>query len=78
MFFFQINISLFSHSTYDLSFNLYPLKLGWQNLPELILEYSTQFDKKDELQQSELNNLVKRWMPKSVFIHVSLNFLNLG
>uniref|UniRef100_A0A182Y7W1 Trafficking protein particle complex subunit 11 n=1 Tax=Anopheles stephensi TaxID=30069 RepID=A0A182Y7W1_ANOST len=35
----QLNVSIFAYSTYDLLFNLCPLKAGWQPLPELQLEY---------------------------------------
>uniref|UniRef100_A0A182NIX3 Trafficking protein particle complex subunit 11 n=1 Tax=Anopheles dirus TaxID=7168 RepID=A0A182NIX3_9DIPT len=35
----QLNVSIFSYSSYDLLFNLCPLKTGWQPLPELQLEY---------------------------------------
>lgn len=64
-----------------MQFNLYPLKAGWQELPKLHLEYNcknfnTQCDTEskhpDDVNQNvELINLVKRWMPKMVFIHVS-------
>lgn len=73
-----LNITLFSHSSQDLIFNLYALKAGWQQLPELILQYNQcQSDNPDQLvpdtQQNELANLVKRWMPKWVFVHVRKN-----
>ncbi|XP_053673204.1 trafficking protein particle complex subunit 11 [Anopheles nili] len=35
----QLNVTIFSYSSYDLLFNLCPLKAGWQPLPELQLEY---------------------------------------
>uniref|UniRef100_A0A182PS03 Trafficking protein particle complex subunit 11 n=1 Tax=Anopheles epiroticus TaxID=199890 RepID=A0A182PS03_9DIPT len=35
----QLNVSIFAYSSYDLLFNLCPLKAGWQPLPELQLEY---------------------------------------
>lgn len=35
----QLNVTIFAFSSYDLLFNLYPLKAGWQPLPELQLEY---------------------------------------
>jgi trafficking protein particle complex subunit 11 len=64
-------------SNYELYFNLYPLKAGWQQLPELHLEYSPQneLEKREDVQQIELVNLVKRWLPKMVFIHVSTDYL---
>lgn len=99
---FQLNVTIFAFSSYDLLFNLYPLKAGWQPLPELHLEYvnhhqlsatvaATAKDGKvtpapsetsDQVDQAgnesheaqlkaELDALVKRWMPKAVFIHVS-------
>uniref|UniRef100_A0A1Q3F724 Trafficking protein particle complex subunit 11 n=1 Tax=Culex tarsalis TaxID=7177 RepID=A0A1Q3F724_CULTA len=101
----QLNVTIFAFSSYDLLFNLYPLKAGWQPLPELQLEYvnhhqqqasagaattatpakdgkstpapSETSDQADatgseslEAQlKAELDALVKRWMPKAVFIH---------
>uniref|UniRef100_A0A182K588 Trafficking protein particle complex subunit 11 n=1 Tax=Anopheles christyi TaxID=43041 RepID=A0A182K588_9DIPT len=35
----QLNVSIFAYSSYDLLFNLCPMKAGWQPLPELQLEY---------------------------------------
>lgn len=72
---FQFNVSLFAQSTYNLEFNLYPLKAGWQNLPEFILKYNTREDipgkrQDDDLNNLELQSLVERWMPKKVFILV--------
>lgn len=69
----QFNISLFAQSTYKLEFNLYPLKAGWQNLPEFVVTFNTNEDSRDrrnDEQQSnfELQRLVDRWMPKKVFI----------
>lgn len=72
----QYNVSLFAQSTYNLEFNLYPLKAGWQNLPEfIIVSGSSNADNKgnrleDELSNVELQKLVERWMPKKVFILV--------
>lgn len=64
---FQFNISLFSNSTYSLEFNLYPLKAGWQNLPEFIIKYND--DERGKLGDDiEIEKLVNRWMPKKVFI----------
>lgn len=39
-----MNITVFSHSQFDLCFNLYPLKSNFQPLPELQLEYDTAFE----------------------------------
>lgn len=61
---------------------MYPLKAGWQELPEFELKYNTQDDEQHLQQQqavtfiheddhnAELQNLVNRWMPKKVFILV--------
>lgn len=81
----QVNVTILSYSQCDLSYNLYPLKSNFQRLPELKLELVSSQD--DSLQkeniietsqkpevtqkQLELNELLKRWLPKSVFIHVS-------
>lgn len=74
--YFQFNVSLFAQSTYNLEFNLYPLKAGWQNLPEFILKYNTKEDipgkRQDDQLNLELQSLVERWMPKKVFILVSI------
>lgn len=81
----QVNVTILSYSQFDLSYNLYPLKSNFQRLPELKLELvSSQDDgllkeniietsQKPEVTQKqlELNELLKRWLPKSVFIHVS-------
>jgi len=80
--FLKLNISIYPFSSYELPFNLYPLKSGWQQLPELNLEYNNIYnDNNNDNQmiiqsndlQNQLNNLINRWMPKRVFIHVSLN-----
>lgn len=83
----QVNVTLLSYSQAELTFNLYPLKSNFQRLPELKLELvNTQDDNalKENLietsqkpeanqRQAELNDLVKRWLPKSVFVHVSFS-----
>ena len=120
----QLNVTIFAFSSYDLLFNLYPLKAGWQPLPELQLDYvsqaaatataaatsinsgpqsgkgtpipgvmvnssdaatsntqpsgvdssdSTGSDGLEAKRKAELDSLVKRWMPKMVFIHVSMD-----
>lgn len=83
----QVNVTILSHSQFDLAFNLYPLKSNFQRLPELKLEFVNNQDDsvatkenliesslKPEISQKqvELNELLKRWLPKSVFIHVSV------
>ena len=84
----QLTLTIFPHSEYELTYNLYPLKANFQRLPELSLEVKNYFDEevisvsggeKDaeaspqstELskKQIELNELVERWLPKSIFIH---------
>lgn len=81
----QVNITILSYSQFDLSFNLYPLKSNYQRLPELKLELTQSQDdnslkenliesaQKPEVsqKQAELNELLKRWLPKAVFVHVS-------
>lgn len=80
----QVNVTILSNSEFDLLFNLYPLKANFQRLPELKLELFTSQDdppkesviettQKPEVSQNqlELNELLKRWLPKSVFVHVS-------
>lgn len=65
----QLDISIFAYSEKELVFNLYPLKVGWQNLPELNLEYNTVTDpSRDESQNQLLSHLVQRSMPKKVFV----------
>lgn len=74
----QLNISIFSHSTFELTFNLYPLKSDWQKLPELKLDLITHHDDGSPTnvdpitpKQTELNELLRRWLPKTIFVHVS-------
>lgn len=81
----QVNVTILSYSQIDLSFNLYPLKSNFQRLPELKLELINSQDdcaakenviettQKPEISQKqlELNELLKRWLPKAVFVHVS-------
>lgn len=82
----QVSVTILSHSQTDLTFNLYPLKANFQRLPELKLELVNPCDDtakenviesalKTEVSQKqvELNDLLKRWLPKSVFVHVSFN-----
>lgn len=68
---FQLNVSVCAYSSVELKFNLFPWKTGWQTLPEIQLEFNREYClPEDEKLQSDLNHLVKRWMPKTVFIHV--------
>lgn len=72
----QLNTSICAYSSVDLKFNLFPWKTGWQLLPELTLEFNREYSlPEDEALQSDLNHLVKRWLPKTVFIHVSIDFV---
>lgn len=67
---------MFARSSYNLQFNLYPLKAGWQQLPEFEIKYNTPEDVVQEKRAEEhannleLQKLVQRWMPKKVFILV--------
>lgn len=73
----QLNISLFAKSSYELHFNLYPLKAGWQQLPEFELKYNSSDDITIEKRAEEQTNnlilqrLVQRWIPKRVFVLVN-------
>lgn len=83
----HVNVTILAHSEFDLTFNLYPLKSNFQKLPELKLELVNSQDEnslkenliettqKPEISQRqvELNGLLQRWLPKSVFVHVSSN-----
>ncbi|KAM7354828.1 trafficking protein particle complex subunit 11 gry [Cochliomyia hominivorax] len=65
----QLDISIFAFGEKELVYNLYPLYVGWQNLPELTLTYNTQADpSKDETQNILLGELVQRSIPKKVFV----------
>lgn len=61
---------------------MYPLKAGWQQLPEFEIKYNTPEDvvperrADEQLNNIELQKLVDRWMPKKVFILVSKNQIN--
>lgn len=81
----QLTFTLFSHSNFELTFNLYPLKSNFQKLPELkldiksyteeivaivekdgnVVDSGTEITKK----QGEVNSLLERWLPKSIFVH---------
>ncbi|XP_013106781.1 trafficking protein particle complex subunit 11 [Stomoxys calcitrans] len=65
----QLDISIFAFGEKELVYNLYPLQVGWQNLPELSLVYNTQADPtKDEAQNVLLGELVQRSILKKVFV----------
>uniref|UniRef100_A0A1B0G1W3 Trafficking protein particle complex subunit 11 n=1 Tax=Glossina morsitans morsitans TaxID=37546 RepID=A0A1B0G1W3_GLOMM len=73
----QLDVSIFAFSEKELIFNLYPLVVGWHNLPQFVLEYNTQSDPtKDEAQNNLLNELVQRSVPKKVFISPPLKQQN--
>lgn len=56
----------------ELVYNLYPLQVGWQELPVLTLEYNTKADpQKNDSQNALLDELVQRALPKRVFVLVS-------
>lgn len=66
-----MDISIFAFGEKELVYNLYPLQVGWQNLPELSLVYNTQADPtKDEAQNNLLCELVQRSILKKVFVLV--------
>lgn len=81
----HLNVTIFPHSSSELTYNLYPVKSDWQKLPELKLELISQQDESSTAQQqpaaivvdsiaqrqAELNELLRRWMPKAIFVHVS-------
>jgi len=49
----------------ELVYNLYPLQVGWQELPVLSLEYNTKADpQKNDSQNALLDELVQRALPK--------------
>lgn len=79
----HLNVTIFPNSSFELTYNLYPVKSDWQKLPELKLELIIQQDEAQTTQpaaisgdsitqrQSELNDLLRRWLPKAIFVHVS-------
>ncbi|XP_017474122.1 PREDICTED: trafficking protein particle complex subunit 11 [Rhagoletis zephyria] len=65
----QLDISIYAYSEKQLVYNLYPLCVGWVNLPELTLEYNTKGDPgKDDTHNNALAELVQRSIPKKVFV----------
>lgn len=57
----------------ELVYNLYPLQVGWQELPVLSLEYNTKADpQKNDSQNALLDELVQRALPKRVFVLVRI------
>ncbi|KAH8240215.1 hypothetical protein KR032_012184 [Drosophila birchii] len=68
----QLDISIMAYEEKELVYNLYPLQVGWQELPVLSLEYNTKADpQKNESQNALLDELVQRALPKRVFVLVS-------
>ncbi|KAG5674370.1 hypothetical protein PVAND_004344 [Polypedilum vanderplanki] len=81
----QLTFTIFAHSEFELALNLYPLKSNFQRLPELKLEIKSYSEdivaivEKDgnvvesgseiSRKQTELNELLERWLPKSIFVH---------
>ncbi|XP_054735288.1 trafficking protein particle complex subunit 11 [Anastrepha obliqua] len=65
----QLDVSIYAYSEKELVYNLYPLCVGWVNLPELTLEYNTKADPcKDDAHNNVLSELVQRSIPKKVFV----------
>jgi trafficking protein particle complex subunit 11 len=78
----QLTLTIFSNSEFELTYNLYPLKANFQRLPEIKMEvknYSEEqaVEKEGESvsagdlakKQTELNELLERWLPKFIFVH---------
>lgn len=88
----QLTFTIFPNDTFELAYNLYPLKANFQRLPEIKMEIrsfneeqltttsttTTTIDKEGEnnpavseisKKQTELNELLERWLPKSIFVH---------
>jgi hypothetical protein len=76
----QLTLTIFPHSQYELTYNLYPLKSNFQRLPEVKLEiknYAEEQIAEKETEntgdltkkQNELNELIERWLPKFIFVH---------
>ncbi|XP_016965597.1 trafficking protein particle complex subunit 11 [Drosophila biarmipes] len=65
----QLDISIMAYKEKELVYNLYPLQVGWQELPVLSLEYNTKADpQKNDSQNALLDELVQRALPKRVFV----------
>ncbi|XP_014094230.3 trafficking protein particle complex subunit 11 isoform X1 [Bactrocera oleae] len=65
----QLDISIYAYSEKELVYNLYPLCVGWVNLPELTIEYNMKADpNKDDSHNNVLSELVQRSIPKKVFV----------
>ncbi|XP_017000821.2 trafficking protein particle complex subunit 11 [Drosophila takahashii] len=65
----QLDISIMAYEEKELVYNLYPLQVGWQELPVLSLEYNTKADpQKNDSQNALLDELVQRALPKRVFV----------
>ncbi|EDV96352.1 trafficking protein particle complex subunit 11 [Drosophila grimshawi] len=65
----QLDISIMAYDEKELVYNLYPLQVGWQELPVLTLEYNTKADpQKNDSQNALLDELVQRALPKRVFV----------
>lgn len=68
----QLDVSIMAYDEKELVYNLYPLQVGWQELPVLTLEYNTKADpQKNDSQNALLDELVQRALPKRVFVLVS-------
>ncbi|BFF96716.1 trafficking protein particle complex subunit 11 [Drosophila madeirensis] len=65
----QLDISIMAYGEKELVYNLYPLQVGWQELPVLSLEYNSKADpQKNDIHNALLDELVLRALPKRVFV----------
>ncbi|SPP76212.1 trafficking protein particle complex subunit 11 isoform X1 [Drosophila guanche] len=65
----QLDISIMAYDEKELVYNLYPLQVGWQELPVLSLEYNSKADpQKNDIHNALLDELVLRALPKRVFV----------
>lgn len=78
----QLTLTISPLSEFELTYNLYPLKSNFQKLPEVKLEIKnfieeivvssdTENAQISDLtkKQTELNELLERWLPKYIFVH---------
>ena len=80
-----LTFTIFPQSEFELAYNLYPLKSNFQRLPELKMDIKSYTEEIDAIvekdgnivesgteisrKQAELNELLERWLPKSIFVH---------
>lgn len=81
----QLTFTIFPSSDVELTYNLYPLKANFQKLPEIKMEIKNYMEEQQQVtaekevegiqvselskKQTELNELLERWLPKSIFVH---------